>query len=80
MTNRINYYAYFGYIISVAEKGKANPIENIRAIVKDQNGLLSTSDLSRHGIPRTYLSIQEKRGELQRISLGVYSVSGLSCE
>jgi predicted transcriptional regulator of viral defense system len=60
----------------MVEKGKANPFENIRAIVKDQNGILSTSDLSRHGIPRTYLSILEKRGEFQRISRGVYSARG----
>ena len=27
MTNRINYYAYFGYNISMVEKGKVNPVD-----------------------------------------------------
>jgi len=35
-----------------------------------------TSDLLKHGIPRTYLSILEKKGEVQRISIGVYSATG----
>jgi len=55
---------------------KAIPIEKIRAIVKDKNGLLLTSDLREYGIPRTYISILEKRGELQRISRGIYSATG----
>ncbi len=54
-------------------KNKGNPIEVIRNLLRDQNGLLLTSDLRKHGIPRTYLSILEKRGEIQRISRGVYS-------
>jgi len=58
-------------------KEKTNPIEKIRTIVKDQNGLLLTSDLSQLGIPRTYLSILEKKGEVQRISRGVYSAGGI---
>jgi len=57
-------------------KNKVNPIEKIRGIVKDQNGLLLTSDLLKYGIPRTYLSILEKRGEVQRISRGVYLAAG----
>lgn len=57
-------------------KEKANPFEKIQSIVKDKNGLLLTSDLLKHGIPRTYLSILEKKGEIQRISRGVYSATG----
>ena len=57
-------------------KDKGNPISKIRDILKDQNGVLLTSDLLKHGIPRTYLSILEKNGEVQRISRGVYSASG----
>jgi len=53
-----------------------NPIEKIRGILKDQNGILLTSDLLKYGIPRTYLSIVEKNGEVQRISRGVYSPAG----
>jgi len=54
---------------------KVNPIERIQDILKDQNGILLTSDLRKYGIPRTYLSILEKHGEIQRISRGVYSAS-----
>ena len=57
-------------------KRKANPIEVIRNILEYQNGILSTSDLLKRGIPRTYLSILEKKGEIERISRGVYSVPG----
>ena len=57
-------------------KNKENPIEKIRDILKDQNGILFTSDLVKYGIPRTYLSILEKNGEIQRISRGVYSAAG----
>lgn len=50
----------------------SNSIERIRKILKDQNGMLLTSDLAKHGISRMYLSILDKNGELQRISRGVY--------
>jgi predicted transcriptional regulator of viral defense system len=56
-------------------KNKENPIEKIRDILKDQNGILSTSDLTSYEIPRTYLSILEKNGEIRRISRGVYSAT-----
>ena len=48
------------------------PIEKIRKILKDKNGILLTSDLVENHIPRTYLSILEKNGEIQRRSRGVY--------
>jgi len=54
-------------------KNQANPINKIRETLRDQNGILRTSDLVKYGIPRTYLSILEKKGEIQRISRGVYS-------
>ena len=56
-------------------KNKENPIEKVRDILKDQNGILLTSDLAKFGIPRTYLSILVKNGEIQRISRGVYSAA-----
>jgi predicted transcriptional regulator of viral defense system len=62
--------------MSMVVKGKAMPIEKVRALLKDQKGLLFTSDLVKLGIPRTYLSILEKKGEVQRISRGVYSATG----
>ncbi|MBU4293014.1 MAG: type IV toxin-antitoxin system AbiEi family antitoxin domain-containing protein [Actinobacteria bacterium] len=56
-------------------KNKANPIDKIRDILRNQNGILLTSDLAKYGIPRTYLSILVKTGEIQRISRGVYSAA-----
>lgn len=41
--------------------------------MKSQRGRLYTSDLSKLGIPRTYLSILLKRGEIQKISRAVYA-------
>jgi predicted transcriptional regulator of viral defense system len=61
------------YYISMVVNIKANPTERIRELLKGQNGILLTSDLTKHEIPRTYLSILEKNGEVQRISRGVYS-------
>ena len=69
-------HAYLKYNISMVVKDKQNQIEKIRDILKDQNGILLTSDLLKYGIPRTYLSILEKKGEVQRISRGVYSATG----
>jgi len=56
-------------------KKKANSIEKVRDILKDQNGILLTSDLAKFGIPRMYLSILVKNDETQRISRGVYFAS-----
>ena len=56
-------------------KYKENPIEKVRDIFKEQNGILLTSDLAKFGIPRSYLSILVKNGEIQRISRGVYSAA-----
>lgn len=60
----------------MAVKETLPPIEKIRELLKDQNGILLTSDLLKYGIPRTYLSILEKKGEVSRISRGVYSAAG----
>jgi hypothetical protein len=68
--------AYLSYNISMVVKRKVDPIGIIRNILKDQNGILLTSDLGKYGIQRTYLSILEKKGEIQRISRGVYSAGG----
>ena len=64
------------YNLSMIVKNKVNPIGVLRNILKDQNGILLTSDLRKHGIPRTYLSVLEKNGEIQRISRGIYSAIG----
>lgn len=54
-------------------KDKNAPIAIIQNILKTQNGILRTSDLDKYGIPRIYISIMEKNGDIQRISRGVYS-------
>ncbi len=54
-------------------KKELSPVELIREIIKSQNGCLFTSNLSKLGIPRTYLSTLLKSGEIQKISRGVYA-------
>lgn len=66
-------YADIVYNISMNAKIELSPIERIREIIKSQNGSLYTSDLSKLGIPRTYLSILLKRGEIQKVSRAVYA-------
>lgn len=51
---------------------KINRLSKLRTILRQQNGLLFTEDLAKQGIQRTYLSILEKKGEIQRISRGTY--------
>ena len=57
-------------------KNKVGPIERIRELIKHQGGILQTSDLEKYGIPRTYLSNMAKKGEIQRVYRGVYSITG----
>ena len=52
----------------------------IRGLLKEQNGVLSASDLSHLGIPRTYLAILEKNGEIERISRGIYTTAGKTAD
>jgi predicted transcriptional regulator of viral defense system len=40
--------------------------------MKSRQGILLTSDLANFNIPRTYLSIMEQNGEIERVSRGVY--------
>jgi hypothetical protein len=47
-------------------------LDRIRKILEDQHGTLLTSDLARSNIPRTYLSIMERNGEIERVARGVY--------
>jgi predicted transcriptional regulator of viral defense system len=71
--NVLYIHAYFIYNISMKVKYEQKPIGKVRRLLRDRNGILLTSDLSRNGIPRTYLSILEKKGEIQRVARGVYS-------
>jgi predicted transcriptional regulator of viral defense system len=56
-------------------KDKAGPLSTVRNLMARQHGSLFTSDLAKLGIPRTYLSILENRGEVHRVSRGVYAAA-----
>jgi len=47
----------------------------IREILKEQHGTLLTSDLKEVNIPRTYLTVLEQNGEIERVSRGIYRVT-----
>jgi len=47
-------------------------LEQTRKILASRNGTLLTTDLAKFNIPRTYLSIMERNGEIERVSRGVY--------
>jgi predicted transcriptional regulator of viral defense system len=53
-------------------KSELSHLQKLRKILRDQNGVIMTSDLARFKIPRTYLAILEKNKEIERISRGVY--------
>jgi len=53
-------------------KDALSPLERTRKILAGQNGTLLTTDLAKFNIPRTYLSILERNGEIERVSRGVY--------
>lgn len=57
-------------------KAKNTPLETLRKLLKQQNGILRTSDLQKHGIARVYLANLERNGEIERVSRGIYSTSG----
>ena len=63
---------HFEYNMSMNVKDALPRIDKLRQIMKSQQGLLLTSDLANFGIPRTYLSIMEKNGEIERVARGVY--------
>jgi predicted transcriptional regulator of viral defense system len=53
-------------------KNKSRHLERLRNAIKNQNGILLTSDLAQFHIPRVYLSLLEQSGEIERVSRGVY--------
>jgi len=60
------------YNISMVVKNKSRHLERLRNAIKNQNGILLTSDLAQFHIPRVYLSLLEQSGEIERVSRGVY--------
>jgi predicted transcriptional regulator of viral defense system len=61
--------------MSMVVKKEMSNLERIRKILQDQHGSLLTSDLVKFNIPRTYLSILEQNGEIERVSRGVYRLT-----
>jgi len=75
LTSSINYiynYTHFEYNMSMNVKSALPRIDKLRQIMNGRQGLLLTSDLASSNIPRTYLSIMEQNGEIERVSRGVY--------
>ncbi len=72
LNSHIYFYAYFEYNISMNVKTNLTRIKQLRDVMKKRRGLLLTSDLADLGIPRTYLAIMEKQGEIERVFRGVY--------
>jgi predicted transcriptional regulator of viral defense system len=70
--NRLYIYTYFDYNMSMNVKNDLPRIDKLRQIMDGRQGLLLTSDLTKFNIPRTYLSIMEQNGEIERVSRGVY--------
>jgi len=71
-TNLTYNCTYFKYNISMNVKTDLPRIDRLRKIMNSRQGLLLTSDLAHFDIPRTYLSIMEQNGEIERASRGVY--------
>lgn len=69
-------HTHFVYNMSMVVKNESPHLERIRKLLADQQGTLLTSDLARFNIPRIYLSILEKKGEIERVSRGVYRLAG----
>lgn len=65
-------YTHHSYNMSMIVKRELPHLERIRKILEDQHGTLLTSDLAKFNIPRTYLLILERSGEIERVSRGVY--------
>lgn len=65
-------YTHFEYNMSINVKTDLPRIDKLRQIMNGRQGLLLTSDLASSNIPRTYLSIMEQNGEIERVSRGVY--------
>lgn len=61
--------------MSMVVKDELPQLKRIRKILEDQHGTLLTSDLVNYNIPRTYLSVLERNGEIERVSRGVYKAA-----
>jgi predicted transcriptional regulator of viral defense system len=53
-------------------KNNLPQIEKLRKLIRDRQGILLTSDLASFNISRTYLTILVRKGEIERVSRGIY--------
>lgn len=60
------------YNISMNVNNISAPIHKILKRMHLQNGIIRTSDLAELGIPRMYLKLLVDRGQIQKISRGIY--------
>jgi predicted transcriptional regulator of viral defense system len=60
------------YNMSMVVEIDDSPLKILRDTLRNQHGTLRASELTRLGIPRTYLSILVRNGEIERVSRGVY--------
>lgn len=65
-------HTHSAYNMSMVVKKEIPRIHKVRQILKGRHGILLTSDLSNFDIPRTYLSILIRNGEIERVSRGIY--------
>ncbi len=66
--------------MSMVVKSNSPRLNKIRQVLKSQHGILLTSDLTNFNIPRTYLSLLEQSGEIERVSRGVYRAAATFIE
>lgn len=51
-------------------------LKKLESLIEQNNGTLFTEDLTRLNIPQTHLSKLVSIGKLERVSRGVYALSG----
>ena len=69
---KICFHTHIYYNMSMVVKHELSQLERVRKLLEDQHGTLLTSDLAKFNIPRSYLSILEHNGEIERVSRGIY--------
>ena len=51
---------------------KMSYMERLKKMLENTDGLIFTKDIVAEGIPKSYLSVLVKKGEIERVSQGVY--------
>ncbi len=69
-------HTHIVYNLSMIVNKEKSYLAQIRKLLSEQNGTLLTSDLAQLNIPRTYLSILEQNGEIERVTRGVFQTTG----